>query len=1092
MNAAIIKNTLRKVAKTKGRFLAITAIIAIGSGFFTGVKVTSPSMKQTAQNYYENTNLMDFRFVSTLGFDDDDISNIKNLQGVTELSAGYTADLFFEYDGAYNSIVRIYSHNENDSVNKPSLISGNMPQNDNECVIDDELKSIFPIGSTIALSTESDESAVSDYLSYNEYKVVGTADWSMYIDFERGSTTLGNGKINAFMLVNDTSFTMQSYTAVYVKCAELENINPFSDEFETISEEKGKYFEDCMQTLAQEKSDRIYSEFINDPDFVKAQSDYETGLAEYEQAYSEYETQLAELEAFINDANIQIADYTTLIEDATAEYESGIESYNTQIEALERSEAELATREQLANAEEEALALEENELDAIKNAPILNDYWLKVAQEPYPPELSALLETAALYFDTGAMNLSVAIENFVTAPLDEKAQENEMIDMLIGHFEDSIQEAYKSVEAERADIATTRTENEAKATILEQTKAELDSAKSEIDTNQVTLDEYINQVSTAMAESEAIRTEAEAQFGETEQALLQAKIDIDSAYKEIEEICADIEWYSFDRNSNIGYSDFGTNADRVDSIAKVFPIFFIVVAVLVCLTTMARMVEEERVEMGTLKALGYSRTAILWQYIAYSVAASIIGCGAGLAIGVSIIPRVIFKAYLLMYIMPDMELVVPAGYIIGCAAVALACTVITAIVTCMHALAETPSSLMRPKAPKDGKRVLLEKVGFIWNRLGFNAKVTARNVFRFKSRVLMTVIGISGCTALLLTAFTLKYAISAIVDKQYGEIFTYDALFYHDDKADIAEIDVILETNQDITEFTHALQKSFEISANGKSYDGYVVVPDDANALKNFIVLRQPEVYSDINITGGGAVINEKLAEVLDVSAGDEIALGETKTKVKVAAITENYTFNYVYMSKSLYTSLFGEESSNIVYANLAQGTDCDALFETLGEDWGDNEGTLSVSFTKDSGQSFRDLVDTLDYIVLVVLAASGALAFVVLYNLNNINIVERMRELATLKVLGFYDGEVSAYVYRETTITALLGTLAGLVLGTFLAKFVVVTSEVDVVMFARDIPIYCYVLAALVTLVFVVIVNIFMYVKLKNIDMAASMKAVE
>ncbi len=1089
MNAAIIKNTLRKVAKTKGRFLAITAIIAIGSGFFTGVKVTSPSMKQTAQNYYENTNLMDFRFVSTLGFDDDDISNIKNLQGVTELSAGYTADLFFEYDGAYNSIVRIYSHNENDSVNKPTLISGNMPQNDNECVIDDELKGIFPVGSTISLSTESNESAVSDFVSYNEYKVVGTADWSMYIDFERGSTTLGNGKINAFMLIPDTSFTMQAYTAVYVKCAELENVNPFSDEFETISEEKGKYFEDCMQTLALEKSDRIYSEFVNDPDFVKAQNDYETGLAEYEQAYSEYETQLAELEKFINDANIQISDYTTLIEDATAEYESGIASYNSQIEALEQSEIDLAAREQQANADEIELTNQQNTLDGLYLT--INQYSLYSASQPYPESLQTALDNAST-LDTAAVSVSAALEAFVTADERDKRQARGDLDDIIDLKESSFEREAERIEAERADIATTRTENEAKAAILQQTKTELDAAKAEIDTNQATLDEYINQVSTAMAESESIRTEAEAQFGETEQALLQAKTEIDNAYAEIEELCADVEWYSFDRASNIGYSDFGTNADRVDSIAKVFPIFFIIVAVLVCLTTMARMVEEERVEMGTLKALGYSRTAILWQYIAYSVAASIIGCAVGLAVGVSIIPKVIFEAYLLMYIMPEMELIVPAGYIIGCVALSLACTVITAIATCMHALTETPSSLMRPKAPKEGKRVLLERFGFIWKRLSFNAKVTARNVFRFKSRVLMTIIGISGCTALLLTAFTLKYAISAIVDKQYGEIFNYDALLYHDDKADKAEIDVILQTNQDITEFTHALQKSFEISANGKSYDGYVVVPDDANAMKNFIALRQPETYDEINITGGGAVINQKLAQVLDVAVGDEITLGETKTKVKVAAVTENYTFNYVYMSKSLYTSLFGEEKTNIVYANLAQGTDCDALFKALGDAWKGSEGTLSISFTKDSGQSFRDLVDTLDYIVLVVLAASGALAFVVLYNLNNINIVERLRELATLKVLGFYDGEVSAYVYRETTITALLGTVAGLILGTFLAKFVVVTAEVDVVMFARDIPLYCYVLAALVTIMFVVIVNIFMYIKLKNIDMAASMKAVE
>ncbi len=1090
MNAAIIKNTFRKVWKTKGRFLAITAIIAIGSGFFTGVKVTGPSMKSTALQYFEDTNLMDFRFVSTLGFEQSDIDNIKALDGISKTEAGYSADFFYKSDERFDSIIKVYSYNESGELNKPTLTSGKMPQNPNECVVDSQLSDNFPIGSVITISGDEDVQ-VSDYLISDEFTVVGTVDWSMYIDFERGSTTLGNGKVNAFMMVPDEAFCVEAYTVVYVKCSELEGLNPFSDEYKDISEEKGLYFEEQMEMLAQKKSETIYNDAVNDPEFVSAVNDYEQGLADYNEAYSEYETQLAEFEKFIADTNVLIADYTAQLETATAEYESSMAEYNAGIAEIEESEAELLQREEQANLDEELSLSQQEAIDGLYL--VINDYWLKSASEPYPQALSDAIERAKL-LDTGAVSLSAALEAFATALPDTsaKSQAKTELDNVIELKEKGIEAELERIAAERTDIAAKRSENELKASVLEETKLALDAAKIEIDANQATLDGYIEQVSLAQGEIEAVTLEADAQFGDQKKLLDEAKAEIDNAYAEIEELSAKVEWYSFDRSSNIGYGDFETNADRVDSIAKVFPIFFIIVAILVCLTTMARMVEEERVEIGTLKALGYSRGMILAQYIAYAASASIIGVAIGLAVGISVIPKVIYMAYLLMYILPDLQLDFPVGYAVGCVVVALVCTISAVLVSCGRSLCETPSALMRPKAPKNGKRVLLERVGFVWKRLSFNVKVTARNVFRFKSRVFMTVIGICGCTALLLAGFTLKYAISAIVDKQFVEIFKYDVLIYHDDKIELEQLDIALDSNESITNYTSALQKSYEMSANGKSYDGYVVVPDDANAIKEFINLRNPEDGSKINITGAGAVINEKLAQVLEVGIGDEIEIGEKKTKVKVAAITENYTFNYVYMTKALYSSLFGEESTNVVYANLASSADGDALFAELSDALADSEGSLNISFTKDSGKSFRDLVDTLDYIVLVIIASSGALAFVVLYNLNNINIVERMRELATLKVLGFRDGELSAYIYRETTITALLGALAGLIVGTFFTKFVVRTAEVDVVMFARDIPLYCYLLALAVTLLFVALVDVIMYIKLKNIDMASSMKAVE
>lgn len=1089
MNAAIIKNTLRKVWKTKGRFLAITAIIAIGSGFFTGVKLTGPSMKVSARQYFNQTDLMDFRFASTVGFSQSDVESIAEFDGVTVAEPGYCADFFYKTDDRFDSIIKVYSYNEAYQINKPTQISGKMPQGDNECVIDNELADIFSIGSTITLAG-SDDMPLDSNLAYDEFTVVGTVDWSLYIDFERGSTTLGNGKVNAFMLVPEQAFTSQAYSAVYVKCAELEGIDPFSDEYKDICEEKGLYFEDCAKLLAEKKAQTIYDNAVNDADLVNAAAEYEKGLADYNSAYSEYEKQLSDLEVQITNTNGLIADYTAQIESANAEYQSKSAEYNTAIAQLEESENSLNERQEQANLDEQLALSEQAAIDEIY--PIINDYWLKSAEKPYPQALEDALEKAK-QLDSETVILSTALENFATASPStrSKTQAKNVLDNVIELKENLVADELERIEAERTDIAAMRSENEMKSTILAQSKAELDSTKAAIDTKQAELDEYIEQVSLMQGQIEDINTQSQAMLGESKKALDKAKSEIDSAYAQIDELCDSVEWYSFDRNSNIGYADFETNADRVDSIAKVFPIFFIIVAILVCFTTMARMVEEERVEIGTLKALGYSAGSIFAQYIAYAASASIIGTAVGISIGVSVIPKVIYMAYLLMYILPDLQLAPITGYVIGSVAAALACTVLAVLFSCTKALCEVPASLMRPKSPKNGKRVLLEKVGFIWKRLSFNAKVTARNVFRFKSRVIMTVIGICGCTALLLAGFTLKYAISAIVDKQFVEIFKYDAIVYHDDKVEESELYSALESSESVADYTSALQKSCQISANGKAYDGYVVVPQQADAIGQYINLRDKESGNAINLTGAGAVINEKLAQVLDIQIGDEIEIGQSKTKVKVAAIAENYTFNYVYMTKTLYASLFDDEKPNVVYANLAQGNDGSTLFAELSDNIG-NGGTLNVTLTKDSGKAFRDLVDTLDYIVIVIIAASGALALVVLYNLNNINIVERMRELATLKVLGFRDGELSAYIYRETTITAVLGALFGLFVGTFFTKFVVRTAEVDVVMFARDIPLYCYLLAFAITLLFVAAVDVIMHIKLKNIDMASSMKAVE
>lgn len=558
------------------------------------------------------------------------------------------------------------------------------------------------------------------------------------------------------------------------------------------------------------------------------------------------------------------------------------------------------------------------------------------------------------------------------------------------------------------------------------------------------------------------------------------------------------KWYIYDRNHLTEYSGYGENADRMRAIGKVFPVLFFLVAALISLTTMTRMVEEQRTLIGTMKALGYSKGAIAGKYIGYASLATILGCVVGVLFGEKVFPFIIIKAYGIMYThVPNMELPYNLYYAGIASAAAICCVLLATIISCYKELREQAAQLMRPPAPKQGKRVLLERIPFIWNRLSFTWKSTIRNLIRYKKRFFMTLFGIGGCMALLLFGFGLQDSIVNIGKLQYQELQLFDAdLILNEDASDEAKNDVTesLRNNNEISHITQALQQQVTVQHDKTEKDLYLTVFEPGEENDALFIYQDRVTKQKYKLTDDGVILTEKIANKLGIKAGDSLTIGNSDgndVTVKVTAVCENYLRHYMYMTANLYEKLYGKNVGyNSVFYTVKDGKIKTA--EKIGEEALKKDGTLSVSYTKDFQSQIENMLGSLNMVIVVLVISAGLLAFVVLYNLNNINITERKRELATLKVLGFYPKEVAEYVYRENMILTVLGAIVGCGLGKILHRFIIETVEIDSAMFGRNIDPSSYIYGFLITIGFSLFVNGVMYFKLKKIDMVESLKSVE
>ena len=1061
-------DAVREIRFTFSRFLSILVLSALAVAFLAGLRTTAPDMEYTADNYYDRTHMMDGYVISTLGLTQEDLDALAQEAGIQEVEGGMSLDAT-----ARDAIVSVRSLPE--TLNLLEVTEGRLPQAADECVTESLLmvELGLEVGDTLELTLDEDN---ADSLTRTTYTVVGVVNSPLYVGSDRGSSSLGGGTVDAFLYVSGENFNLDYYTEAYFTLDGLAALDSYSQEYEDRLED----YLDGLDGLADQR----------------AQLRYDTLVADAQAEIADGEAQLA-------DARQELADAEAELADARAELDDGWSSYYDGVDTLDREIAD--ARQTLA----QALAdLQDGEAELADGQSQYDDGLAQYQQglADYEDNLAAL-DGQQETLDEGYAQYEAALAPYVGTPyydamVEQLAPQKAQLDAAQAQLD----EGYAQLEAGKAQLDASKAVLDETAQTLADARAELDDGWSEYNDGLATLNQEEadgraeladalteledgeSEYADGLAEYEDARADAESEIADGEAELAdarQALADLDGC-----------EWYVLGRTTNSGFAGYSQDAERVGNLANVFPVIFFLVAALACLTTMTRMVEDQRTEIGALKAMGFSRLSISKKYIGYAFWASLLGGLVGLAVGCTLVPAVIANAFQIMYNVPSLEFKLQPAVCVIAVLAAVACTTGAALWACLSTLIDTPANLMRPKTPKAGKRVFLEYIKPLWKRLSFTWKVTMRNLFRYQRRFWMTVIGIGGCTALIVTGFGLHESIFDILDKQFDEISLYDATASLTDEGSQAPEEVLayLDQSPAVDRALLCYQSAADVSASGAAYSAYLLAVDDPAQLEQFIHLRHRQSSDPVEITDGGVVITEKLAELLEVSVGDTVTLdnGDDRVEAAVTDVVENYVYHYVYLTDGCYEALFGQPpEDNTVLVAYADGIG-QAQSDQVSADLMAMDQVASYSYIATIRDSFTDSMNAINYAVVIIILAAAALAFVVLYNLTNINITERTRELATLKVLGFYDRETTAYVYRENVFLTLFGIVLGLVLGRFLHAWMVVTVEVDLVMFGRTAPLYAYLLAAALTVVFSVVVNIAAHFRLKKVDMVESLKTVE
>ncbi|WP_298628148.1 FtsX-like permease family protein [uncultured Senegalimassilia sp.] len=1086
---AFRKEVLRSITYSWGRFLAIAVMAALGCGFYAGLRMTGPDMRLAGDEYYDATELCDLRVVSSLGMSDEQVDMLRGVEGVSGVMPAYEADAISQLAGTqytlrYHSLdmdaakasscsdgLRVESDNA-DYMNRPILVEGSWPDSDDECLLsaDNVWTSPVHIGDTVELLEGTQD--LDGVFTTRTFTVTGFVRSSYYTcTTNTGATSLGSGELSSFVFVPEGAFA-----ADY----------PYTEAFLTVDGAVGEAWpEDAYQQRIDAVAQRLndLSPQLSASRIEQLQRDAQ---AELDDKRAEFEREKADAVAQMDDAQAKLDDASAQLDSASAQLSSAAAQLSSSQAQLAQGEAELASGRaqhdsgaaQLAEQREQAqsaISQAQAQLDAAQA-----QYDQAMAQRS---QLEAQLEQArAAQLADVAAQLEAAIAQIdaqtagapdqLAAGRAELDAQREQAAAQLSAAQAQLDSAQSQLDDAEARLATGRAQYAAGQQSYEQGRAEYESGLAEQRSGQSELD--------------GKRAEAQQRFADAEQQLADAQAEIDAIADK------DASVYVLDRSKNLGAESFRSDAGRMDQIAAVFPLMFFLVAALVSLTTMTRMVEEERVLIGTYKALGYSNARITSKYLVYAVVASGVGAAVGIVLLSQFLPWFIMKAYSIMYMVPCMPTPVNPGVAASAAALGVGITVAATWFAAAATLRECPASLMLPRAPKAGKRILLERIRPLWSRMTFSWKVTARNLFRYKRRFFMAIIGIAGCTALLLTGLGLQNAINDIIDKQYGEVYSFNTIVRKDAVSNAV--------GSDGQEFAWVSTENKITCApdDGAEHRFELVCAQDPEQLQRFVQMRERVGGKALTLDGSGAVISEKLASQLGVSVGDTLTfydeddignlVGDGRA-VTVAGIMENYVAQYVYVTADVYKQAMGQPAEfATVYADLGNGVDSDAFSDQLLS----MDGVKTVTYSDETIDSYRTMLKSVNSVVVVLVVAAALLAFVVLYNLTNINITERAREIATLKVLGFTSREVDAYIFRETILLSVIGAAIGLVLGIFMEGFVITTAEVDQVMFGRDIHAASFAIAFALTMVFSGIVALAMRGKLRRIDMVESLKSNE
>ncbi len=990
MSSGMIKTTIREIKASFGRYLAILAIVMLGVGLFAGLKITKPAMITTENAYLREQNFFDFRLLSTIGFTDDDVEKLSQMDDAADVEGTISLDALCMIKEGNEAVYKIHAIPE--KINKVVLTVGRMPQAADECVLDSTQYTEEVIGSAFTVTDSNDEDTL-DMFRNRTYTIVGLVQSPYYMNFERGTTSIGEGRIAAYAYVPKESFDSEYLTEVFLTLKEKYDV--YTDQYED--------YIDAVQDRVEEKTKEVvtqrYQSLIDE-----AQEKIDDAQTELDDKSAEAEEELDKAWQDILDGEEEITEHEQEIEDGKEQIAETLGTLREQKSELDKQEAQL------------------NEMEAAMTAMV-----------------------SAGQFAEGGMQAQMGMQQ--------------------------IAEGKEQIQAGREQIAAAEVELATKEAELLEGEDELEQAKTDL------------------AEGREEYEDAKAEF---EEEIADAQKKIDDAREEL----ADIEEpddYVLTRETNIGYACFDNDANIVEAVSNVFPVFFFLVAALICMTTMNRMVEEQRTQIGVLKALGYSNAAIMAKFMFYAGSAATIGALTGLAGGTWLFPKTIWEGYRIMYTMGELTYLFNGWLALLSVLAAILCSVGAAFFSCRYELYSVPANLIRPKAPKNGKRIFLEKITFIWKRLKFLHKVSVRNLVRYKKRFFMMILGISGCTALLVAGFGIRDSVANVADQQYDEVQIYDIGVTFDTPLTESDMEMMTEQTAGVLAQTaYRYEESADIDFKGKTKSVYMVIPENVEEITDFINLHTKQGEAIPYPTVGEAVITAKVAENMGIRAGDEILLRDNDMnviRVRISALCENFVYNYIYLNKETYREQIGAEPEyKSAYAIVTEDTDLHAAAAFV-SDIGD---VLSVSVTQDMRDRISTMMQSMDYIVALIILCAGCLAFIVLYNLTNINITERIREIATIKVLGFYARETADYVFRENLMLTGLGAVVGLLLGKLLHWFIMYNINIDMISFKTYISPLSYGLSLLLTYVFAVFVNGIMFFKLEKINMAESLKSIE
>lgn len=1219
MKNAMQKDFWREIGHTRSRFFSIMILVALSVAFLSGLKATAPDMKHTGDDYLDSLHLADIQVLSTLGLTDEDIAALRAQDKIEDAEGEYVIDAFASSD-SLDAVVKVLSLTDR-GISDVLLREGRMPERADECVVEENMLSLMSIsiGDTITLTPGDD---LSDALAQDTYTVVGTVRSPVYLAVERGTSTLGSGTVKAYLYLPREAFTLDYYTAAYVRVSGAEEMTAFYDDYDDYIDDVIDSLEDFGDARAILRHDELVDEATKklddaqkELDDAKAEADKELGDARKELAdarrklddgWKEYDdgkqeladsrTKLDDAKAELEDGEQEYADGVKKYDQAVRDYEKGQKDYADGVKDYEKGAQQLADGADELEAGKEKLDEGQKQLDALGNTvagALQNDpNYAGVTGGTIIDELGRGDENTAAATDAALDKMRAQLEGGIAQAQQGLAQIDAGIEQCdeslakidaklaeLGEDQSEQAAALRAVlEQQRAGTAAQRSalvqqrgkvsaqlselqsQLAALSTVssgsiaankqqLDQGRADYESGKQqlsagyrdlrdgkkELDKAKKELDEAPQKLADAKQELADARKElddgwkeyydGEEKYADGEKELADAYIELtdgekdyreglreyedgkaeaDEKIADAEEKIADArrkvadiescEWYLFSRSYNPGYTGYGQDADRMANLASVFPVIFFLVAALVCLTTMTRMVEEQRVQIGSLKAMGYSGLAISRKYLLYGLLPSLTGGVFGLVIGYILFPKMIFTAYQIMYQMPNIELRAYGGISAYSLLAAVACTTLATLWACLATLRETPASLMRPRTPKAGKRVFLEYIKPLWRKMSFTHKVTARNLFRYQKRFWMTVIGIGGCTALIIAGFGMRSSLLFTMSRQYDDLFHYSAQVTLSSNVLPEERQVVedfLAGDSRVVNDVPCTASSATVITSSYSTTAYVEVME-ANEIGKVIDLLDYKTGEPITMEDTGVYIDQKLSELLKVSVGDTFFLdGDARGDVTVAGIYEHYTGHFIYMTPSYYEqTLHADSEPNAYLMNFtSDDTDtCNAIFEKLLS----MNGVVTTSRMRDTQDTYMHSMERVDFVVVIIILAAAALAMVVLFNLSNINITERQRELATIKLLGFYDKEVSAYVYRENIVLTVFGILMGCFMGHWLHIYLVRSTEIDLMMFGRQTAPSAYVYAAILTMLFSVLVNVLAHFKMKKIDMVESLKSAE